>query len=271
MKQWAFALGLSCALVLSSCKTSEKATVTPSVIDTKANLELRGHQFYTLGARDSASAVFQRLLAMDPSNKTALRDLGSLHYELAMMDKDEKSSARNEHLRASRRYFSDLERQGEHDVDLYDRLCEVSLALGDDKTFLTYARKSADQYPFDRQYYNLGIGYFNVGDYQNVIKVEKEAIDKFKGSSYTSSYYRQLGRAYMKVDRDQTAERTFEDGLKIVNQHLQGRPSQEEYHRLMDDKIAMLLSLKHLYQTYHKDDKLKQVDRQLQDAGYTGK
>jgi tetratricopeptide (TPR) repeat protein len=188
-----------------------------------------------------------------------------------MMDKEEKSPSRAEHLRTSRRYFSALEQLGEHGGDLYDRLCEISLALGDNKAFLTYARKSVDKYPFDRQYHNLGLAYFNVGDYQNAIKVEKEAIEKFKASAYVGSYYRQLGHAYMKVDRDQTAERTFEEGLKIVNEQLQGRASPEDYPRLMDDKIAILLSLKRLHQTYHKDDKLKQVEHQLQEAGYTAK
>jgi tetratricopeptide (TPR) repeat protein len=190
---------------------------------------------------------------------------------MAMRDKDEKSPSRAEHLRASRQYFSNLEGLGEHDPELYDRLCELSLATGDNKSFLSYAKKSVDQYPFDRQYYNLGIGYFNVGDYANVIKVEKLAIEKFRTSPYMSSYYRQLGRAYMKMDRDQTAERTFDDGLRIVIERLGARTSPDDFRRLMDDKIAMLLSLKHLCQRYHKDDKLKQVEHQLQEAGYSGK
>ncbi len=75
----------------------------------------------------------------------------------------------------------------------------------------------------------------------------------------------------MKVDRDQTAQRTFEEGVRIANDRLKVRRSPEEYHRLVDDKVAMLLSLKHLYQTYHLDDKLKQAERDLLDAGYTSK
>lgn len=272
MKRLVVVAGFACALVLSSCTPGEKATVAPpSGPETKEGLEVKGHQLYATGQYDSALVVLQRLLKMDPANRPALRDLGSLHYEQAMMDRDEKSPLRAEHLRSARRYFSDLERLGDHDADLYDRLCEISLALGDNKTFLSYARKGADQYPYDRQYYNLGIGYFNVGDYQNVIKVEKAAIEKFKTSSFLSSYYRQLGRAYMKVDRDQTAERTFEDGLQIVNERLKGRTSPEDNRRLTDDRVAILLSLKHLYQTYHKNDQLKQVERQLEEAGYTAK
>lgn len=260
-----------CAVLLSSCSTGEKATGTASAVDTEANLELRGHQFYAMGVHDSAEAIYRRLLKIAPENKVALRDLGNMHFELAVRDPDEKSPMRKDHLRVSRRYFSDLERLGEHDIETYDRLCEISLSLGDNKSFLSWARKSADRYPFDRQYNNLGLAYFNAGDYQNAIKTEKEAIEKFRDSPYLSTFYRQLGRAYMKVDRDQTAEKTFEDGLRIVNARLQGRTSPEDFHRLTDDRVAILTSLKHLYQTYHKDDKLRQVERQLLEAGQTSK
>lgn len=272
MKRSVFLAGFLCALLLASCKTSEKTTgASASVVDTEMNLDLRGHRYYTLGDYDSASAIFHRLLKIDPENKVALKDLGSMHFDLAMQDKDEKNPPRLEHLRASRRYFSDLEDLGEHDTELLDRLCEISLALGDNKSFLTYAKKSVDLYPFDRQYHNLALAYYNVGDYQKSINTEKEAIEKFRTSPYMSSYYRQLGRAYMKVDRDQTAERTFEEGLRFINMRLASRPPDEDLRRLMDDRIAILLALKHLYQTYHKEDKLKQADRLLQEAGYSGK
>ncbi len=259
------------AFFFSSCTTGKEATVTPrSNVGTEVNLDLRGHAFYTLGEFDSAAAVFQRLLKLDPENKIALRDLGNMQYDLATMDNDEKSPSRIEHLRTSRRYYAQLEQLGEHDLELYDRLCETSLALRDNKGFLSYAKESAGRYPFDRQYHNLGLAYFDFGDYQSVIKVEKEAIEKFKTSPYLSSYYRQLGRAYMKVDRDQTAERILEEGVDIANMRLQGRAEPDDYRRLMEDKTGMLLSLKRLYQTYHKEDKLKAVERQLLEAGYTG-
>ena len=45
--------------------------------------------------------------------------------------------------------------------------------------------------------------------------------------------------------------------------------SSEEYLRLMDDKIGMLLSLKRLHQTYGAADKLEHVEQQLKEAGYT--
>lgn len=269
MNRSALAGALLGALLLSSCATTEKTAVAPSAPPSKELLERRGHQLYATGALDSASAVLRDVLEMDPANRTALTDLASLHYDLAMREPNEKSPARMENLKASRRYFAELERLGEGTADLYDRLCETSMRLGDDKAFLTYAKKSAAKFPFDRQYHNLGLAYFNVGDYQKVIKTEKQAIEKFKNSSYMSSFYRQLGRAYMKVDRDQTAERTLEDGLKIVNQRLEGSPAPDERRRLVEDKVGILISLRSLYQTYRKDDKLKDAERQLREAGYT--
>jgi hypothetical protein len=38
---------------------------------------------------------------------------------------------------------------------------------------------------------------------------------------------------------------------------------------LQEDKIGMLLLLKHLHTTYKEAEKLAQVERQLKEAGYT--
>jgi tetratricopeptide (TPR) repeat protein len=256
-------------LFLSSCSTGGSTSGTSgSEVENEVNLDVRGHHYYMAGQFDSASAVYQRLLKVDPENTIALRDLGNLHFELAMKDRDKKSPSRLQHLRASRRYFGELEGLGEHDLELYDRLCETSLALQDSKSFLTYAKRSVDRYPFGRQYYNLGLAYYEVGDYQSAIQTQKEAIGKFQTSLYLTSFYRQLGRAYMKVDRDQTAERTLEEGLKIVNRRLEETTSPDEFRHYRDDKVGILLSLKRLYLTYHEDGKLGEVERQLQEAGY---
>jgi tetratricopeptide (TPR) repeat protein len=256
-------------LFLSSCSTGGSTSGTSgSEVENEVNLDVRGHHYYMVGQFDSASAVYQRLLKVDPENTIALRDLGNLHFELAMKDTDKKSPSRLQHLRASRRYFGELEGLGEHDLELYDRLCETSLALQDSKSFLTYAKRSVDRYPFGRQYYNLGLAYYEVGDYQSAIHTQKEAIGRFQTSLYLTSFYRQLGRAYMKVDRDQTAERTLEEGLKIVNRRLEETTSPDEFRHYRDDKVGILLSLKRLYLTYHKDGKLGEVERQLQEAGY---
>jgi tetratricopeptide (TPR) repeat protein len=165
-----------------------------------------------------------------------------------------------------------LEAHGSKDAEIYERLSELSNALNDDKALVKYAKKNADAFPYERQFFNLGFAYFQAGDYQNVIKTQKEAIEKFKGSTYIGSFYRQLGRAYMKVDRDQTAERTFDAGLKAADAVIAEQKSSntgfkatEEYHRLVDDKIGMLISLKKLHQTYHAEEKLRKVEEQLQE------
>jgi tetratricopeptide (TPR) repeat protein len=160
-------------------------------------------------------------------------------------------------------------------VEVYERLCELSVALGDEQGFARYARKSAERYPYDRQYYNMGIALFGIDDWAGVVTSQKEAIDKFPRSQYVGSFYRQLGRAYEQQKRDQTAERTFTAGIQVVDDRIADlkRPgsdakSAEKIRRLTDDKIAMLLSLKKLHQTYKASEKLEQVERQLREAGY---
>jgi len=192
-----------------------------------------------------------------------------------MQEAGDKNPRRIAHLKKSLGYFIKLESNGSRESETLERLSELSNILEDTKAFVRYARKNAELYPYERQYMNLGLAYFQAGDYPAVIKTEKEAIEKFKGSTFTGSFYRQLGRAYMKVDRDQTAERTFDTGISAVDGIIAERSKTdhgfragEEYQRLVDDKIGMLVSLKSLHQTYHAVDKLRKVEQELKDLGY---
>ena len=263
--------------VLASCGPSPETTKPPvSSLEMKEALYHRGHQLLLEQQFDSAQVVLKRALAMDASYIAPLTDLGQLHYDLGMREAGEKNPRRLEQLRKSRDYFAKVDALGSKESDLYERLCEISHALDDDRSFLKYAKKNAEAYPYDRQYFNLGSAYFLTGDFQRVIKSQKEAIEKFKSSQYIGSFYRQLGRAYMKVDRDQTAERTFDAGLKAVEVRIADHKKTgsdykgtDEYRRLMDDRIGMLVSLKGLHQTYRAKEKLERVEKQLQEAGYT--
>jgi hypothetical protein len=114
-----------------------------------------------------------------------------------------------------------------------------------------------------------------VEDWAGVVKSQREASEKFRESQYTGAYYRQMGRAYMKMDRDQTAERTFAAGVQAIDAVMAevkksgGGTASAEYGRLQDDKIGMLLLLKRLHITYREAEKLAQVERQLREAGYS--
>jgi tetratricopeptide (TPR) repeat protein len=158
--------------------------------------------------------------------------------------------------------------------ETYERICEIANMLNDDKTFLKYAKKNADAYPYDRQYYNLSVAYANVEDWSNMISVMKTAVEKFKTSQYIGSFYRQLGRAYTKIGRDQTAEKVFYSGLTAVDAKIAevrkasaDYKSTPEFLRLKDDKIGMLISLKNLHQTYKALDKLEEVEKKLKELG----
>jgi tetratricopeptide (TPR) repeat protein len=267
---------LLAALVLEGCGSSEETTVRPTAtILTKEALYLEGHQLYLQQSYDSAAVLLKRSSAMDSTYQDPIKDLAQLYYEQGMKAGTERGSAKGQSLRQARTYFAYLERQGVTEADIYERLCEVSVALDDDRSFLRYAKRYADLYPYDRQSYNLGVAYFNAGDYQQTIKSQREAKEKFKDSPYLGGFYRQMGRAYRKVDRDQTAERTFTEGVKAVDGRIAelrktdpAYRSSTDYRRLLDDKIAMLQELKRLHQIYKAQDKLAQVERQLKELGH---
>jgi tetratricopeptide (TPR) repeat protein len=268
------------ALGVLSCSAPPE-TARPAAPATRAGLsrEELAAEGHTLAARrewDSATVVLEAALAKDPEYLPALRDLAGLNYDRAMAAAPATDPARVTYLRRSHVLFARLEELGERDADLYERLCETAVSLDDSLAFLRYAKKYAALYPHDRQFYNLGLAYLGVSDFQGAIRSQKEAIEKFPESEYIGSFYRQLGRAYMKVDRDQTAERTLSAGVKAADAKIselkksgQGDEAPgSPVARLREDRIAMLLMLKKLHQTYKATEKLERVEKDLREAGY---
>jgi tetratricopeptide (TPR) repeat protein len=229
----------------------------------------RGHLLYQTMEYAAAEPELLRAVALDSTWADPFVDLGGIRYELGKRVEGEKNPQRLESFRLARRYFARAEALGARDGAMYERLCEIDLALDDAKGFLHYAKKTAALYPFDRQYYNLGLAYFGVEDWQGVIKSQKEAADRFRQSPYLGGFYRQMGRAYVKLDRDQTAERTLVTGVQAVDARLAVKSvAGDERKRLVDDKIGMLLLLKRLHTTYGAADKLANVEKQLKESGY---
>jgi tetratricopeptide (TPR) repeat protein len=258
------------ALVLASCGPSrETGTNTP---ETKESVYLRGHQLYLTMHLEEAKIELMRAAAMDSTYRDPLVDLGSLCFDAGMK---QEGARRGENLRRAREFLAKAENLGYREATGYDRLCEICTELEDAHGFLKYAKKNAEQYPYDRQYYNLGVAYYAVEDWAGVVKSQREASEKFRESQYTGAYFRQMGRAYMKMDRDQTAERTFAAGIQAADAAMAGMKKtgrgtgSEEQKRLQDDRIGMLLLLKRLHITYREAEKLAQVERQLKEAGYT--
>jgi tetratricopeptide (TPR) repeat protein len=263
-----FSLFIGCGPSTEATKTE---TTTTEVI-TKEILVNRAQKFYLQQNLDSARANVTQALAMDASYKEALEVAAPLHYDLAMRAGTKKN--KNEYLRLARDYYAKAESFGVRDSETYERMCEIANLLNDDKTFLKYAKKNADAYPYERQYYNLGVAYANVEDWSNMINAMKKAVEKFPGSHYIGSFYRQLGRAYTKIGRDQTAEKTFYAGLNAIDAKLAELrkanveyKSSAEYARLKDDKHGILITLKNLHTTYRAMDKLAEVERKLKELG----
>jgi tetratricopeptide (TPR) repeat protein len=270
------ALAALLALLLSSCGSSPEAVKPAAAPASKEGLYMAGHLLYGQQQYDSAAVLLKKAAAMDSSFLPPVQDLAALYSDLGMRNPADVSPARTEKLREARRYYARLEARGSQEAEIYERLCEISVALEDDRSFLKYARKNAEKYPFDRQYYNLGLASFGAGDYTGTVRTQKEAVEKFQQSPYVGGFYRQMGRAYMKMDRDQTAERTLALGVQAVDGRIAEMKrgggeykATDAYRRLADDKIGMLLLLKRLHQTYKAADKLEQVERQLKEAGYT--
>jgi len=264
---------LVASILLAGCGGTNVAEKMPALATKEAYFE-RGHQEYQRLDYDRAEADLLHAVSMDSAYGEALADLAALSYDRAMQETDERSQIRRDELKKSRHLYVRAEAAGQHDPAVYDRLCEIANAFEDNGSFLRYARTALNRYPYERQYYNLGLAYFAAADWQNVIKCQKEALEKFRESSYTGGYYRQIGRAYLKQDRDQTAEKQFTSGIQAVDAVIAavrvrgGASAANDLKRLQDDKIAMLLQLKKLHTTYKAKEKLEQVERQLREAGY---
>ena len=257
-------------LFLASCGPSRETG--KNAAETRESIYLRGHQLYLTMHMEEAENELLRAAAMDSTYRDPLIDLGSLCFDLGMK---EEGPRRVDRFRKARNFLARAENLGYREAAAYDRLCEICTELDDAHGFLKYAKKNAELYPYDRQYYNLGVAHFAVEDWAGVVKSQREASEKFRESQYTGAYYRQMGRAYMKMDRDQTAERTFAAGVQAIDAVMAevkksgGGTASAEYGRLQDDKIGMLLLLKRLHITYREAEKLAQVERQLREAGYS--
>jgi hypothetical protein len=268
--------GIFFAGLLAGCGPSaETPKPAPASLPATPDAVYRtGHRYYLEQQADSAIVWLRRAEAMDSTFADPVRDLAQLYYEQGLRA-GENSRERQENFRSARRAFVRLETLGERESELYERLCELSVALNDNRGFLRYAKRNAELYPYDRQHYNLTRAYFDVEDFQSVIKTAKEGIEKYSGSTYLTSYYRILGRAYMKIGRDQTAEKTLNTGLRIADTRLaelkKSGPdykTADGYRRPHDDRVNMLLLLKQLHTTYRADEKLQQIDRMLKEEGY---
>lgn len=266
--------GFAIAILLASCAPTPEISKRPEPsVETKEMLYRRGHQLYLEQKFDSAVIVLERSVAMDDQYVPPLADLAEMYYLIGGRDGGDKHPKYVDGFIKSRQYYARIEALGSKESNVLERLCELSDAMEDDTAFVLYAKKNAAAYPYDRQYFNLGFAYFKAGDYANAIASQKDAVRKFGSSPYVGSFYRQLGRAYMKMDRDQTAERIFVDGIQKADSQLGelrkaggDYKSSDTYRRLIDDKIGMLTSLKSLHLTYKAKDKLDEVERALREA-----
>jgi len=260
---------LAAATLLGGCGGSGGSTSDAPMTATAAYA--RGHRLYETGRQAEAEADLRRAAALDSTMADPLLDLGAIYYERGVQEKD--ASRRADNFRESREFLARADDLAFADAAGYDRLCEICTELHDARGFLKYAKKSAERYPYERQYFNLGVAYAEVEDWQGVVRSQREASEKFRQSPYVAAYYRQMGRAYMKMDRDQTAGRTLEAGMEAADariaalKKMPAGPPPGDLRRLEEDRIGILTLLKRLYTVYRESDKLARVERLLKEAG----
>ena len=269
--------GLLITTLLCSCSSSVSTNEsvrpsTPTTVD-RDSLFRKGRGFYVERNYDSAAVYYRKSFALDSTYQAPLSSLAQLHYERAMQIEDRSDPARTREFENSLRYSMALESRGHHDIDLYDRLTELTYELGKKDLFLSFVKKRMAESTDDRQYFNLGLAYGQVGDNTNVIKCQKEAIERYRFSPFIGGFYRQLGNAYMDVERQQSAERTFSSGVGVVNERLSEIAKngavvlQSEVDRLKEDRLSMLRSLRKIYRIHGQTEKLRDVERQLEGQG----
>ena len=260
------------AVILQSCGPSGGTGRTERAHSAE-ELYNQGHEYYINRNLDSAAALLQRSVALDSANVPALTDLGEVQYEIGMRVSGEDDPARLAMFRAARGTLIRLESLGSQDSPVYERLCELSVALDDNRSFLRYAKRNAEKFPYDRQTYNLGLAYYQTGDYASAVKVTKQAVEKFRQSSFIGGFHRTLGLSYMKQDRDQTATRILENGVEAVDSRIGELkkagtdPSSPDFRRLTDDRTGILTVLRKLYATYKDQQRLERVERLLRETG----
>jgi len=264
---------LGAVLLMEGC-SSPRESAAPELRETAESLYRAGHRLSAVQDYDSAAVLLERALEKDAAFVPAMSDLAALYYERGMRESPEEDSLRRVYLRRSFGYFATAEALGRREAAVYDRLCEIAVHLEDTGAFVRYAEEYAEAYPYDRQFYNLGRAYFDAGDYQGTIATQKKAIGMFPESNYVGGFYRLLGQAYMKVDRYQTAQRVFATGVGAVDARLSavrgadGKPQESaDAVRLEDDQTSMLRSLRYLYGLYKEEEKLREVERRLKEAG----
>jgi tetratricopeptide (TPR) repeat protein len=253
--------------VIAGCGSPEKTTTsTGSVpaVESGESLYSMGHSWFVNGNYDSAIVYLERSRSIDRTFSPALRDLAEIYYAGGITG---VQSERERNMRAALECYATLDSLHQADDAMYDRMTELAHGLGEKDRFLKYAEKQVKRFPGDRQLYNLGLAYLGVGEFQKVIETQKGAIEKYPHSPFIAGFYRLLGDGYLGVDRQQSAERTYEQGVTVaVDRALEMKEADPrvaetpEYRQLADNHKAMVASLKKIYRLHGKQEKLKELE-----------
>lgn len=266
--------GFLIVLLLGGCASSDRSEREGggSPVLTKESLANEGRRLYREAAFDSARHFLEAALAIDSMYLPALRDLGQLSYRNGLM-KQPESVGHEAEFRSALVCYRRLESAGYQDRELFDRLTEITHTLGERDLFLEYAEKQAEHFPGDRQQYNLGLAYSDHGRFQEVIASQKAAIPAYGHSPYIGGFYRLLGDAYAAVDRQQTAEKTYKEGVAAADERIEFFSTADPEFRsgsmyvlLSENRRSMLVSLRRIYRLHGKTRELEEVNKRLEET-----
>jgi tetratricopeptide (TPR) repeat protein len=262
--------------LFASCANREEAVrsaAAPPAPPGREDVYREGHRLLQAGEFDSAAVVLEQARAMDSLYRPPLQDLALLKYDRALRS-PEGSTARTTAARSALAYYAALERLGQQDEETYERLTEMARLAGDGEAFLRYAQAGARRHPSDRRVYNLALALTEASKYKEATDVLNTGIRSYPVSGFQGGFHRLLGNAYLRMDRDQSAERTFTEGVKIVDRMLEEMERSDpealaggDGSRMREDRTSMLRSLKKLHQTYGRKKELGEVEQRLRAEG----
>lgn len=262
-----------CALLIAGCASREEAAKPPAPAApaplTREDLLRDGRRLVQEGEFDSALAALERAHRMDTAWQAPLQDLALLRYDRALRA-PEGSPVRRAEARRALVHYAALERLGRTDEETYEHLLETARLAGDSEAFLRHARTAARRHPSERRTYNLALALGEAGRNQEAVTALREAIGAYPGSGFQPGYHRLLGEAYQRMDRDQSAERAFADGVKIADRMLADGAMTAggvDADRVRSDRTGMLRALKKLHQTYGRKKELDEVEHRLRAEG----
>jgi tetratricopeptide (TPR) repeat protein len=183
-------------------------------------------------------SIIENLIKIYPDNCKLYKGLGYFYYEVSNKYGKKWLKDDNELLSLVQTNFQKTIDGGCADYLSYYALGLVTLMQTKYKESIPYFLKSIEMNNENvDSHYNLAYAYLYVGDWQNVLKYAKNALELYNNSTYKSDAARMLGYAYKKLNDDKNALENYELANKIDPENYHNlRPLLDLYVKTGNDK-----------------------------------